>query len=335
MASIRDVAKLAGVSITTVSRIINNDQSFFITNETKEKVYKAINELNYKIPDSYKINKTKKNTIGCIQRLTIEGNKDNFYSTITSGITEHLSKYGKNLQFSLTQFDLESENFETIFNTYPLGMIIMGDISESAYKVLKTKIKHIVGIETTYEDIDNIRYNRYKAGIEAVNHLVECGHKKIAYIGSNINEDNLADIGRYEAYLKVLNKYNLEINTDWIINCNWHRETCFNETIKLLQSNNRPTAIFVASDHMAIASMAAIHSLGLSIPNDISVIAISDITESAYLTPPLTTVSIPQKEMGKIATEILLQRINGDSTITKDVFVPCKLIIRNSVKKLN
>ena len=335
MASIRDVAKLAGVSITTVSRIINNDQSFFITNETKEKVYKAINELNYKIPDSYKINKTKKNTIGCIQRLTIEGNKDNFYSTITSGITEHLSKYGKNLQFSLTQFDLESENFETIFNTYPLGMIIMGDISESAYKVLKTKIKHIVGVETTYEDIDNIRYNRYKAGIEAVNHLVECGHKKIAYIGSNINEDNLADIGRYEAYLKVLNKYNLEINTDWIINCNWHRETCFNETIKLLQSNNRPTAIFVASDHMAIASMAAIHSLGLSIPNDISVIAISDITESAYLTPPLTTVSIPQKEMGKIATEILLQRINGDSTITKDVFVPCKLIIRNSVKKLN
>ena len=104
---------------------------------------------------------------------------------------------------------------------------------------------------------------------------------------------------------------------------------------KLLQLENRPTAIFVASDHMAIASMAAIHSSGLRIPQDISVIAISDIAESAYLTPPLTTVSIPQKEMGKIATEILLQRINGDSTITKQVFVPCKLTIRNSVKKIN
>ena len=335
MASIRDVAKYAGVSITTVSRIINNDQSFFITKETKDKVYQAINELNYKIPDAYKNTKSKKNSIGCIQRLTIEGTKDNFFSTITSGITEHLSKYGKNLQFSLTQFDLESEDFENMFQTFPLGMIIMGDISESAYKFLKSKIKYIVGVETSYEDIDNIRYNRYLAGLEAINHLVECGHKKIAYIGSNINTDSLTNIGRFEAYLRVLGKNNLEINQDWIINCNWHRETCFNETIKLLQSENKPTAIFVASDHMAIASMAAIHSLGLSIPEDISVIAISDIDESAYLTPPLTTVSIPQKEIGKLATEILLQRINGDTTITKQVYVPCKLTIRNSVKKLN
>ena len=105
MASIRDVAKLAGVSITTVSRIINNDQSFSITKETKDKVYDAIAELNYNIPDSYKSTKTKKNSIGCIQRLTIEGHKDNFFSTITTGIKEHLSKYGKSLQFSLTQLD--------------------------------------------------------------------------------------------------------------------------------------------------------------------------------------------------------------------------------------
>lgn len=335
MASIRDVAKYAGVSITTVSRIINNDQSFFITKETKDKVYKAINDLNYKIPDAYKTNKSKKNNIGCIQRLTIEGNQDNFFSTITTGITEHLSKYGKNLHFSLTQFDLESEDFENIFNTYPLGMIIMGDISESAYKFLKSKINYIVGIETTYDDIDNIQYNRYNAGIEAVKYLVDCGHKKIAYIGSNINPDDLKNMGRFEAYTKVMNKYNLNIDPNWIINCNWHRDTCYNETIKLLQSDNKPTAIFVASDHMAIASMAAIHSLGLSIPDDISVIAISDIVESAYLTPPLTTVSIPQKEMGKIATEVLFQRINGDSTINKQIFVPCKLTIRNSVKKLN
>ena len=335
MASIREVAQLAGVSITTVSRIINNDQSFLITKETKDKVYQAIKDLNYKIPDSYKVNKAKKSNIGCIQRLTIEGTKDNFFSTITSGITEHLSKYGKNLTFSLTQLDLESDDFENMFQTYPLGMIIMGDISESAYKFLKSKIKYIVGIETSYDDIDNIKYNRYLAGLKAVEHLVECGHKKIAYIGSNINSNDIYNIGRYEAYLRVLRSNNLEFHPEWVINSNWHRETCFNETIKLLQSDNRPTAIFVASDHMAIASMAAIHSLGLSIPEDISVIAISDIKESAYLTPPLTTVNIPQKEIGKIATEILLHRINGDTTITKQVFVPCELKIRNSVKKLN
>ena len=335
MASIRDVAKYAGVSITTVSRIINNDQSLNVTKETKDKVLDAISVLKYNIPDSYKSTKSKKNSIGCIQRLTIEGHKDNFFHTITTGIKEHLSVYGKSLQFSLTQLDFESNDFEEIFHTYPLGMIIMGDISESAYKILKSKVKHIVGIETSYDDIDNIRYNRFTAGVMAVEHLIECGHKKIAYIGANIVPDDLSNIGRFEAYTRVMRLNNYEIDPNWVINCHWHRDTCFNETIKLLQSENKPTAIFVASDQMAIASMAAIHSLGLSVPEDISVIAISDIVESAYLTPPLTTVSIPQKEIGKLATEILLQRINGDPTITKQVFIPCKLTIRNSVKKIN
>lgn len=335
MASIRDVAKYAGVSITTVSRIINNDTSFSTTKETKDKVYDAIAALKYNIPDSYKTIKSKKNSIGCIQRLTIEGHKDNFFSTISSGVQEHLSKYGKSLQFTFTQLDFESDDFENIFQTYPLGLILMGNISESAYNFLKSKIKHIVGIETTYDDIDSIRYNRFNAGVEAVTHLVECGHTKIAYIGSNIVKDNLSNIGRFEAYLRVMQKNNLDINPDWIINCKWHRDTCFNETVKLLQSDDKPTAIFVASDQMAISSMAAIHSLGLRIPEDISVIAISDIEEAAYLTPPLTTVNIPQKEMGKLATEILLHRINGDTTITKQVYVPCKLTIRNSVKKIN
>ena len=334
MASIRDVAKLAGVSITSVSRMLNNDKTFSIPEETRIKIHKAIQDLNYKVPDSYK-NKSTKYNIGCIQRLTVEGHKDHYFSTITTGINEHLQHYGKTLTFSLSQFDFDSEDYENLFQIYPHGLILMGDISEKAFTFLKSKIQHIVGIDTTYTDIDNIHYNRYFAGLEAVQYLIDCGHKKIAYIGANIKRNDLTNVGRFEAYLRLLTKNNLEINDDWIINCKWHRDTCFEETIRLLKSNNRPTAIFVASDHMAIASMAAIHSLGFSIPEDVSVIAISDIIESAYLTPPLTTVSVPQKEIGKLATEILLQRINGDTTITKQIFVPCKLTIRNSVKKLN
>ena len=334
MTSIRDVAKLAGVSITSVSRVLNNDKNFTIKQETKQKIYDAITELNYKIPESYVKNETKKQSIGCIQRLTVEGNKDHYFSTISAGIKQHLSKHGKSLQFLMTQFDFENDDYEKIFQTYPKGLVIMGDISKEAYNFLKSKIHHIVGIDTPYSDIDNIRYNRFEAGIEALEYLIKCGHKKIAYIGSNINENEIKNIGRFEAYKKVMNYHNFPIEPNWIVDSKWHRDTCFQETIKLLQSNNRPTAIFVASDHMAIAAIAAIHSVGLNVPEDISVIAISDITESAYLTPPLTTISIPQKEMGKLATEILLQRINGDTTIKKQIFVPCKLIIRNSVKKI-
>ena len=334
MASIRDVAKLAGVSITSVSRVLNNDKNFTITEETKNKIYDAIETLNYKVPESYTKHNLKRFTIGCIQRLTIEGNKDNYFTTIASGIKSHLSKQGKQLEFLLTQMDFDSTNYKNIFQTYPKGLIIMGDINREAYEFLKTKIKYIVGIDTTYEDIDNIRYNRFDAALQAMEYLIKCGHKKIAYIGSNIVKDNLKNIGRFEAYTRVMAINNLEVNPDWVIDSKWHKETCYNETIKLLKSPDRPTAIFVASDYMAIIANSAIHTLGLRVPEDISIISISDILESSYVTPPLTTVAIPQKEMGKLAAEVLLQRINGDDTIKKQIFIPCKLTIRHSVKRM-
>ena len=334
MASIRDVAKLAGVSITSVSRVLNNDKNFTITEQTKKKIYDAIEELNYKVPESYAKNNLKKFKIGCIQRLTVEGNKDNYFTTIASGIKSHLSQQGKQLEFLYTQMDFDSTDYKNIFQTYPKGLIIMGDINKEAYEFLKTKIKYIVGIDTSYDDIDNVRYNRFDAAVEGMQYLINCGHKKIAYIGSNIIRDNLKNIGRFEAYTRVMDVNNLCVDPNWIIDSKWHKETCFNETVNLLKSDNRPTAIFVASDHMAIVAISAIHSLGLRVPDDISIVSISDIAEASYMTPPLTTVNIPQKEMGKLATEVLLQRINGDTTIKKQIYVPCKLTVRHSVKKL-
>ena len=204
MASIRDVAKHAGVSIASVSRVLNNDKSFAIKDETRQKIHDAIAELNYKIPEGYIKGNAKKFSIACIQRLTVEGDKDNYYSTIATGIKEHLSSYGKSLEFMFSQFDFDNNNYKKIFNTYPKGLIIMGDISDEAYEFLRSKIKYIVGVGTSYKDIDNIRYNKFHAGVDAVEYLVKCGHKKIAYIGSNYERGNLKELGRYEAYLKVL-----------------------------------------------------------------------------------------------------------------------------------
>jgi len=101
-----------------------------------------------------------------------------------------------------------------------------------------------------------------------------------------------------------------------------------------MSREKRPTALFVCSDHMAIAAMSALHSLGISVPKEISVIGISDIEDSRYLTPPLTTVSVPQTEIGEVAAEILLQRIRGDRTLPKRIIVPTELVERSSVAPL-
>jgi DNA-binding LacI/PurR family transcriptional regulator len=103
---------------------------------------------------------------------------------------------------------------------------------------------------------------------------------------------------------------------------------------QLLSSDNKPTAFFVASDHMAIAAMSAINDFGLKIPDDISIVGITDIEASKYLNPPLTTVKIPQEEIGVIAATALLSRIKGDSSAVKQIYVPTELVERKSVKSI-
>jgi LacI family transcriptional regulator len=335
MATIRDVAKQSGVSIASVSRIMNNDPSYKVSDETRKKVLDTIRELNYRPSEAYTRKKTVSHKIGIINKLTIEKTKDSYFSEILNGITEYLKEQGQILDFTQAQYEsLSVESIENMFVIPPKGLIVMDMLPEEALVLLKAKIKHIVGIDTNIDTIDNVRYNRFQAGYQAMEHLVSNGHKKIAYIGSHIIKDNITNIGRFEAYTRMMNLYNYEIDPDWIIDCEWHRQICFDKTIKLLNCENRPTAIFVASDHMAIAAISAIHHENLVVPEDISVVSISNIEASKYLNPPLTTVNIPQREIGIIAANTLLQRINGDTTGPKQIYVPTKLVVRNSVKPI-
>lgn len=336
MATIRDVAKAAGVSIATVSRIMNEDPTYKVTEETREKVITAIKELNYKPKQSY----TKKNLtmqrIGCINKLTIEKTKDSYYSEILNGINEYLTRNDYLLDFTQAQYEsLTPEIVNNMFPVAPIGLIVMDTLPQETLSLLQSKTKFIVGIDTNIDTIDNVRYNRFIAGYQAMEYLISCGHKKIAYIGSHIVKDNITDLGRFEAYQRMMSLHNLEIDPNWIIDCEWTRQVCYNKTTDLLKSDNKPTALFVASDHMAIAAISAIHNMQLKVPDDISVIGISNIEASKYLNPPLTTVGIPQKDIGEIAAHTLIQRIKGDKTSPKQIYVPTKLIIRDSVKKLN
>lgn len=332
MSTIRDVAAKAGASIASVSRILNNDPTYKTTAETRERILTAARELNYALPQSAK--KRPDINIGCINRLTVERTKDSYYASILDGIQSYLARQNIRLGFIESQFDVANkETLDTLLRPNTKGLILMDNLGEDIVDYILSKVKCVVGIDTGLRQIDNVRYNRFEAGCQAMQHLIDNGHRKIAYIGSHISDDTVS-IGRHEAYLRMMKKYDCPVRPEWEIDCEWHRRICYDKTLRLMQLPDRPTAIFVASDHMAMSSMAAVHELKLSIPGDVSIIGISDIDASKYLNPPLTTVAIPQNDIGEIAVDTLLQRMNGNNTLPKEIFVPTRLVVRSSVRNL-
>ncbi len=336
MATIRDVAEKAGVSIASVSRILSADPTYRATPETRERVLGAIRELNYVPNPNYRKRKAQaKVTIGCISRVTVEHTEDSYYSAILHGAQDFLMRQKYDFDFVLTQYDIiNTESLASLFTHPPKGLLLMGDPSAETMRFLSSKIKHIVGIDTVQPTIDNICYDHFEAGCRAMRYLLGQGHRKIAFIGANLPGDPL-NIGRYEAYVRMMAQANLPVDPAWVLDSEWHRSVCHDKTLALMKRENRPTAILVSSDHMAIAAMSAIRSLDISIPEEISIIGISDIEDAKYLSPPLTTIAIPQKEIGEIAANTLLQRIQGDRTLPKRIVVPTKLVERDSVAPLH
>lgn len=332
MATIRDVARLADVSIASVSRILNRDPEYKVMPETREKVLKAIEELGYKPNPNYKKrHASARVSIGCISRMTVEHTKDSYYTAILNGAQNYLKRQNYDFDFVVSQFDIMNEkSLSSLLSQPPKGLILMDQPTEHTMRLLSSKIKCIVGIDSQQPSIDNVCYDRFEAGCQAMRHLLSKGHKKIAYIGAHI-ADNATSIGRYEAYLRMMRCADLPVNPDWVIDSNWHRETCFEKTLKLMRLDDRPTALFVGSDHMAIAAISALHTLDISIPDEISVIGISDISDAKYLNPPLTTIAIPQTEIGEIAASTLLHRMDGDRSLPKRIIVPTALVERSSV----
>ena len=334
MANIREVAKLAKVSPASVSRILNKDPSYHATDETVKRVFAVAKRLGYNIPENRR-GKRKRIRFGCISRMTVEHTKDSYYSSIANSIQNFCNKNNVDFELLQSQFDIENPAvLEGFLSSNLNGVIIMGDFDPQVLQTILQRGISIVGIDTTSDIIDNVRYNRYQAGCTAMQYLISKGHKKIAYVGSNIYPRDVWDMGRFDAYKKILSTENIPLNPDWVIDCKWQRETCYNLVTKLLSSDNKPTAFFVASDHMAIAAMSAISDCGLKIPDDVSIMGITDIEVSKYLNPPLTTIKIPQEDIGIIAASTLLSRVNGDNSVAKQIFIPTELIERKSVKSI-
>lgn len=336
MVSQMDVAKKAGVSFMTVSRVINNKEN--VKEETRKKVLKAIKELGYYpnvLGRGLNINKTE--TIGILIPLCSHLFSTQYYIELLRGVEQYCAEKGFGLLFYPRRDESGNIDYQQLFQERRVdGLLIIAPPLKDLQllTLMKKKIPFVVidGREAggknkkiVYVDADNIG-----GATKAVEYLIKLGHKKIAHISGWNYVANGKD--RLYAYKRTLKRNNINIREDYIVEGDFTEISGYNAMKKLLELRERPTAVFAANDLMAIGAIKAIREKRLSVPDNISIIGFDDIPLASYAIPPLTTVHQPIFKMGYESAKILLKLITTQKPKVGSQIMETRLVIRNSTK---
>ncbi|MBK1809689.1 LacI family DNA-binding transcriptional regulator [Clostridium sp. YIM B02505] len=332
MVTLSDVSKEAGVSSSTVSRVMNGNKK--ISEETRKKVMEAAKKLNYKPNTNLIENRTTTNTIGVIASCHIS---DYFYFPALESIFEKVEHLGYKVLFCRlnTTYGLEP-NFDILQDLEDKvdGVVFVGNfrITENELKAFIDNNIPIVSL-FGYIDVPGIAHvitNNFQAGYDATSYLINIGHKRIGHIMSN--RSFIHSIERMNGYIKALKDNNIVQDESLIAVGNYTFEEAYQASLNFIDSN-KFTAVFCFSDIIASAFIRACKERNIKVPEDISVIGIDDITYENNLINkdiiPITTMRQPRKEMADYAIRILLQKLRGIDTFDRKVYDPI-LIERNS-----
>lgn len=340
--TLKDVAKKAGVSIATASRIINNVTSDRKGSKNSENVWKAVNELGY-IPNETArelINRKKgiasdEIKIGCIMASYQETYTDPFYGKVLRGIQKSAADNGCRVEYICALEDTSSEEIiNSILNQKDVdGIIAMGRFSEKIFRDLK-KIKNIiyVGLNHINRQFDEVICDSYECAYEAVKYLISLGNRKIGYIGivPYKEESQIVNEHRFNGYAKALFDYNLELDHSIIRNCKLSLNSSYEAALSLVSEKQLPTALFCANDICALGAIRAITEKSLRVPEDIAVIGIDNIEMAEYSKPLLTTIDINKRELGEWGVKILLDKIKTKRKTQVRVTMQFQMIVRES-----
>lgn len=335
--TLKEIAQEAGVSISTVSRVLNNTSSKAASPEVKERIWEVVRRTGY-TPNSAAQNlklgqnppKSHSNSLFCLFARTPDAPNDPFFSSLARSVEIEAYKHNYIMKSSFTSFDINnSETCRIILDNDVSGGVILGRCDKATLKFLKQHFHYVAytglnGIDANY---DQILCDGYAASICAMEHLIQLGHRHIGYIGETSSEN------RYQGYRDTLSKYHLPFDNSYIAPVLFSSNGGYNGAQKLLEQQPALTAIFCGNDITAIGVIRAIKDRALKIPRDISVISIDDIDTAQYLSPMLTTVHVPVEAMGSMAAKTLIDRINGGHTLPMKINLPCHLAQRESCAK--
>lgn len=334
MKTIKDVAQEANVSISTVSRVLNN--SGYTSEETRKKVIEAVEKLNFKRNMiAAAMIKKKTSTFG----LIIPDIKNVFYADLTRAVEDTANKYGFNILLCNTDNDLskEAEYIDLLIAKGVDGIIF------STPEVKDMNIKNVVdahpelpvvilGSKLPNVHANEILVDNFEGAYLATTHLIDMGHKEIAFLTGG--RDSSASIERHKGFRFAMSERGLEVNSHFVCFDKFYIESGYINALKLLTSKRKPTAIFAGSDAIAVGIYKAARELKLTIPDELSVIGFDDSQYAEILAPNLTTIHTPIGEMGERAIEVAVKMINKKKNAKETLLFHPTLKVRESTKSL-
>jgi len=331
--SIKDVARLADVSIATVSRCLNHPDR--VRENTRARVQNAILKTGYSpntLAQSFRRGRTH------VIMVVLPSIGDPFFTEVMKGIRSVASSQGFSLLINETQFNTMTadEIGAMVVTRQADGIVLLASMSPFGTEVLSSKshqaLPIVIGCEKISPDLagfPSVRIDNVAAAREATDYLVSLGHRKIAFIHGQMS--SLLTRDRELGYRASMQAADLPIEDGWVVEGKLSIEGAMEATRNLLNHHHKPTAIFCANDEMAMGCLHEIKLTGLKIPEDISIIGFDDIRYAEILDPPLTTIRQPAEKIGeRVMYRLLLEVEEGRSRNGQVEVVPHELIIRES-----
>lgn len=330
MATIREVANRAGVSVATVSRVVND--SGFVSDDLKERVRDAMASLHYQ-PSALarSLRRSETGNVGILlPQLDLP-----FFSALAYAVEKRLYRQTFRAFMCSSEEDVvkESAYIDMLIQQRVDGLILvpMGQSELNLRRVTESGIP-LVLVDRDLEgiDISKVLADNRGGGYTATEHLLSLGHRRIGVICPPMHSHPI--VMRLEGYRQAL--------TDWgerpyqptlISTVNVYGfEEGYEAALKLLQGPEQITAIFALTDVLALGAIKAAHTLGLSVPKDVSIVGFDDVPVASYSSPALTTIAQPISRMGETAVQLLLEQIQSDTLSNTEVILPTQLIVRQS-----
>ncbi len=330
-ASIKDVAREAGVSIATVSRVLNDID--VVNDETKKKVNNAIKKLDYRpniVARSLKTQKTR--TIG----IVVPDISSQLYPEIVRGAEDVANIYNYNVILCNTDRDTqkEIEYLRVLREKMVDGVIYMShSLADEILKLLNDLNLPTVLIESKGQDdkLPSVVIDNVKAAYDAVTYLIEKGNKKIAFVGTNPDLQNASGL-RYVGYKKALEENNIELNEN-LISFGGLKAIDGSEGIDKIMKNEKFDAVFCASDEVAMGVINTLRENKIKVPKEVDVVGFGNIYSSSIYYPKLTTIDQPMYDMGSVGMRMLIKIINKKEVDAEHYVLGHSIVERESCKK--